>query len=73
MVIGVFRGPQPDTCRGTGISNIEFRDGKLNVAYTDWVPGPGVVCGMAITYPWHLVVTKRSDAPVEFIKEIRAR
>jgi hypothetical protein len=73
MVIGVFRGPQPDTCRGTGIGNIEFRDGNLNVAYTDWVPGPGVVCGMAITYPWHLVVTKRSDAPVEFIKEIRAR
>ncbi len=73
MVVGVFRGPQPDTCRGTGIANIDFRDGKLQVGYIDWVPGPGILCGMAITYPWHLVITNRSDAPVEFVKEIRTR
>jgi hypothetical protein len=73
MVVGVFRGPQPDTCRGTGISNIEFREGRLNVGYIDWVPGPGIACGAMITYPWHLVITNRSDAPVEFIKEIRTR
>lgn len=71
MVIGVFRGGKPSTCHGGGISNVAFRDGKLQVGVTDTVPAPGVVCGMMIVYPAHLVVVNRSEAPVEFVTETR--
>jgi hypothetical protein len=71
MVIGVFRGAQPDGCRGTAVRSVDFRDGKLNVVFVDTVPGPGIMCTMAIVYPSHLVVVNRSEAPVEFIREVR--
>ena len=69
MVIGVFRGPKPSTCHGGGIGKVDFRDGKLQVGIVDTVPAPGIMCGMAIVYPAHLVIVKRSEAPVEFVTE----
>jgi hypothetical protein len=71
MVIGVFRGAQPDGCRSTTISSVGFDKGKLKVVHVDTVPGPGIMCTMAIVYPAHVVVTHRSDAPAEFVQEIR--
>ncbi|QOY95761.1 hypothetical protein IM543_07970 [Massilia sp. UMI-21] len=71
MVIGVFRGAQPDGCRTTAISAVDFRDGKLNVLYVDTVPGPGMVCSMAVVHPAALVIVNRSEAPVHFIREVR--
>lgn len=71
MVIGVFRGAQPDGCRSTSIGAVDFRDGKLKVVHVDTVPGEGIVCTMAIVYPAALVIVNRSDAPVEFIREVR--
>lgn len=71
MVIGVFRGAQPDGCRSTAIRSVDFRDGKLHVVHVDTVPGPGILCTMAIVYPSHLVIVDRSEAPVEFIREVR--
>ncbi|SFD05047.1 protease complex subunit PrcB family protein [Massilia yuzhufengensis] len=71
MVVGVFRGAQPDGCRSTGISSVGFDQGKLRVVHTDTVPGPGVICTMAIVYPAHLVTPPRSEAPVEFVQNIR--
>lgn len=72
MVIGVFRGAQPDGCHSTSIGAVDFRDGKLRVVHVDTVPGQGVVCTMAIVHPSALVVVNRSDAPVEFIREVRS-
>lgn len=72
MVIGVFRGAQPDGCHSTSIGAVDFRDGKLRVVHVDTVPGPGIVCTMAIVYPAALVVVNRSDAPVQFIREVRS-
>jgi hypothetical protein len=71
MVIGVFRGAQPDGCRSTAIGSVEFKEGKLNVVHEDTVPGPGIVCTMAIVYPAALVVVSRSEAPVEFTRQVR--
>lgn len=71
MVIGVFRGPKPSTCHGGGIRSVDFRDGKLSVGIVDTEPGPGIMCGMMIVYPAHLVVVNRSEAPLEFVTETR--
>ncbi len=73
MVIGVFRGARASTCHGGGVARVDFEDGKLKVGIIDTVPGPGIVCGMAIVYPAHLVVVNRSEAPVEFVTETRTR
>jgi len=73
MVIGVFRGPKPSTCHGGGIASVNFKDGALRVGIVDTVPGPGIVCGMMIVYPAHLVVVNRTEAPVEFVTETRTR
>ena len=69
MVIGVFRGPKPSTCHGGGIAKVDFEDGKLRVGVVDTVPAPGIACGMMIVHPAHLVIVKRSEAPVEFVTE----
>jgi len=71
MVIGVFRGPKPSTCHGGGVGSVSFQGGKLQVGVVDSVPGPGVFCGMMIVHPAHLVIVKRSEAPVEFVTETR--
>lgn len=71
MVVGVFRGPKPSTCHGGGVANVSFQNGKLQVGVVDTVPGPGVFCGMMIVHPAHLVIVKRSEAPVEFVTETR--
>lgn len=71
MVVGVFRGAQPDGCRSTAIGAVDFRDGKLNVVHVDTVPGPGIACTLAIVYPAALAIVNRTDAPVEFIRETR--
>lgn len=68
MVIGVFRGAQPDGCRSTAIGKVDFEDGKLKVVHVDTVPGPAVACTMGIVYPAALVIVNRSEAPVEFIR-----
>jgi hypothetical protein len=43
---------------------------KLTVLHQDTVPGSAVLCTMAITTPAHLVVLDRTDANVEFAKEV---
>jgi len=73
MVIGVFRGPKPTICHGGGISRIDFKDGVLQVGIADVEPASGVVCGQAIVYPSHVVLVNRTEAPVEFVTEVRSR
>lgn len=72
MVIGVFLGAQPDGCRGTTIQSVASNEGRREVRHIDAVPGPGMLCTMAITYPAHLVAVDRSEAPVVFFNETRA-
>lgn len=67
MVVGVFMGAQPNGCYSTGIDSLVRAAGKINVQVTDAVPGPNVLCTLAMTAPAHLVVTDRSELPVEFI------
>lgn len=73
MVIGVFRGLQPSGCHYTGVDGVNFEHGKLNVHYVDSVPGPNIACIAIVVYPAHLVVVNRSEAPVEFMREVRTR
>lgn len=66
MVIGVFLGTRPSGCYSTAIVGLEHVGGKIRVQQVDQVPGPLVRCMMMIATPAHLVVTARSEAPVEF-------
>jgi hypothetical protein len=70
MVVGVFLGKQQNGCYSTTISNVSLGGNKLTVLHQDTVPGIAVLCTMAITTPAHLVVVERTDANVEFAKEV---
>jgi hypothetical protein len=70
MVIGVFLGRQRDGCHGTTISRVSLSGSKLSVLHKDTLPGPTVLCTMGMTTPSHLVAVDRSDAQVEFAKEV---
>jgi hypothetical protein len=70
MVIGVFLGQQRDGCHSTTISSVSLSGNKLTVLHKDTVPGPLVLCTMAMTTPAHLVVVDRTGAQVEFAKEV---
>jgi hypothetical protein len=70
MVIGVFLGKKENGCYATNISSVSLSGNKLSVLHSDTVPGPAVLCTLAITSPAHLVVIDRTDAQVEFAKEV---
>jgi hypothetical protein len=70
MVIGVFLGKKENGCYATSISSVSLSGNKLSVLHSDTVPGPGVLCTLAITSPAHLVVVDRTDLPVEFATEV---
>jgi hypothetical protein len=70
MVIGVFLGRQRDGCFSTTISSVSLSGSKISVLHKDTLPGPLVLCTMGMTTPAHLVVVARSDAQVEFAKEV---
>jgi hypothetical protein len=70
MVIGVFLGKQQNGCYSTTISRVSLGGNKLTVLHQDTVPGSAVLCTMAITTPAHMVVLDRTDANVEFAKEV---
>jgi hypothetical protein len=67
MVIGVFLGTQSNGCYATEIDSVTSGAGKITVQHTDSVPGPTVLCTMALTTPAHLIVVARSEQPVEFL------
>jgi hypothetical protein len=67
MVLGVFMGAQPNGCYATEIDSVMSGAGKITVQYTDSVPGPSVMCTLAMTAPAHLIVVARSEQPVEFV------
>jgi hypothetical protein len=71
MVVGVFLGARPNGCYRTDITEVALLDGKLAVSHTDTEPGPGTICTMAITYPAHLVIVPRTEAPVAFVRKVR--
>ena len=66
MVLGVFMGTQPNGCYSTSIDSVIRTGANLVVQYTDYSPGPAVLCTLALTAPAHLVVVDRSELPVEF-------
>ncbi|MGZ8289238.1 MAG: protease complex subunit PrcB family protein [Telluria sp.] len=71
MVIGVFAGTRSNGCYSNEITDIYRENGKLTVVHTEWQPGAGAACTMALVNPAHLVVVPRSDDPVEFSAQVR--
>lgn len=72
MVIGVFMGSRENGCYSTAIDSVVRANGKITVARTDTVPGPGLMCTLAIVHPAHIVMVERSEAPVEFTTQQKA-
>lgn len=71
MVIAVFTGTRPNGCYSTEITGVFRADGKLTVQRTDWEPGSGAICTMALVNPAHMVVVEHSDDAVEFSAQAR--
>lgn len=69
MVLAVFMGVQSNGCYSTDIDSVDRGAAKVTVRHTDSVPGPTVLCTMAMTTPAHLVVVERSELPIEFIAQ----
>lgn len=66
MVVGSFLGNRMNGCYSTEITDVYRTGNKITVQRTDWEPGQGDVCTLAIVSPAHLVKIERSDDPVEF-------
>ena len=66
MVIAVSPGRKMTGGYDVEIVGIVEAEGKLvvEVLYTE--PGPDAIVTMAITQPYHIVSTSKSDLPVEF-------
>ena len=71
MVLAVFMGGFGSGCYGIGVQSIARLDAKLQVNVLRTEPGPGAICTMAITSPFHLAVLPRSELPVEFVTQTR--
>ncbi len=67
MVIGVYQGDVPNGCHYTRITKVAVAGDKLVVNHSDHDDLRAMTCIQAISSPYHLVTTKRSDAAVEFV------
>jgi hypothetical protein len=67
MVVAVFAGNARVPCGQVGIVHVGPADGKLVVEYEERTPAADVACVAVVTEPAHIVLTDRSDAPVEFV------
>lgn len=73
MVVGVFMGTGASSCYTTAIDGVARAADRIIVHELRSVPGPDIACAMHVTAPAHLVVIRRSDAPVEFATEVVTR
>ena len=71
MVIAVFMGQFGSGCYSIGVQSVVKFDARLQVSVLRTEPGPGAICTLAVTSPFHMVVLPRSDRPVEFITQTR--
>ncbi|HVM44668.1 MAG TPA: protease complex subunit PrcB family protein [Candidatus Thermoplasmatota archaeon] len=71
-VVAVASGARPNTCWALRVTNATD-DGYANtvVTVTLFAPTPDLICGQAITYPWHLVALQGADRQVTFREETR--
>jgi len=67
MVIAFFLGEKPTSGYSAGIAEIVFDDNKLIVRVDVESPPPGTILLQMLTQPFHIVMSTRSDAPVEFV------
>jgi len=65
MVIAVFRGEFPSSGFDTKVTGITEKGGKIEVTVTETDNIGGMVLDV-ITYPFHIIKTKKSALPVEF-------
>jgi len=69
MVLAVFMGEKPTTGYETRITKVVKTEKGLKVHVSETAPKPGDVTGQAITAPFHIVMTPKSDLPVTFMDE----
>lgn len=76
LVVGVFRGTQPNGCYTTAIARVTRQGERLTVHQVDRNPGPDAICTMMMVAPVQLVALARADAgaatDVVFAKEAPA-
>lgn len=66
MVVATFRGRLPNNCYATRIVEVTRQGEGARVWVEDVDPGAHCICGMAITFPSHIVRVPRADGPVRF-------
>ncbi|MBW3538116.1 protease complex subunit PrcB family protein [Candidatus Parcubacteria bacterium] len=66
MVVAAVMGQKPTAGHSIKVIGITETADKLLVTVRETSPGAGCVTAQALTNPYHLVKTKRSDKPVEF-------
>ncbi|MBE9129514.1 MULTISPECIES: protease complex subunit PrcB family protein [unclassified Coleofasciculus] len=66
MVIGVGLGSRPTSGYSVEIKEINVEEDKLVVNSVERQPGANCVTAQATSQPYHVVVVKRSDLPVQF-------
>ena len=71
MVVAVFMGGYGSGCYSIGVQSVVKQDAKLQVNVLRTEPGPGAICTMAITSPFHMVMLPRSELAVEFVTQTR--
>jgi hypothetical protein len=69
MVLGVFMGMRRTGGYRTEILAVEELASEVVVRYREWSPPEGAILTQAISTPYHIVKTRRSDKPVRFVAE----
>uniref|UniRef100_A0A7S1ZXI1 PrcB C-terminal domain-containing protein n=1 Tax=Trieres chinensis TaxID=1514140 RepID=A0A7S1ZXI1_TRICV len=68
MVVAVYRGSMSSGGYGVEVTGVEEReDGTLVVTVVETDPPPGATTSAALTQPYHVIKTARSDKDVRFV------
>ncbi len=71
MVVAVFMGGFGNGCYHINVQGIVKAADKLEVRVMRFEPGLGAICTANMTSPYDIVVTPRSDLPVQFYTQTR--
>ncbi len=66
MVIAVFMGERPTGGYGIEIKSIDEYPDRITVNIVETEPGPDELTTQALTYPYHIVTTEKTDSEVRF-------
>jgi hypothetical protein len=66
MVIAVFIGERPTGGYGIEIESIDAYADRITVNIVETEPGPDELTTQALTYPYHIVTTEKTEMEVRF-------